>query len=1665
MSSKGPNDTRDRSASPDQTKDEDIDHKYAMGLSAMLNANAGDHAEAATSTAATFSAAAAAAMAAKLRADRKARRDADLELAVRMQYGIEHLTDQVALRTLFPSLPNTSGPSGAGRPREGVSNSEDVIIETADFEALNLRSLWDFQNYIKASACVKCGYRLFERESDPTRLFMRWFDEKPERFTLLECGNCRAPFCTANSSSKSSITFGNKSASWCCESEYLLLIWILLYGFDLCYWEVERRSAQGAKKQAVGPLTTPAYEGKGKGKAQSYQSNGTGYGGNEDIEQYVSATAHTPSEFDDSWKPYEDIMLSIPSYAQHKLNATRKNSGRTGLGRVDSSGNSENVDPRIALDKVALTVLRFLQYLLPSLDRGLSFDMHPSAMLTDMLLESRILDYCANLLINDSLDDVASRYVVYNVVLDFVKVIGMHPTTANLTVFSRRPEQPESCNLLSKAYHNDRVTTDVMVPSIAENLQSLSKLGDLLLENAKHQAMIYNNKGDQDLLSLCRKISGLQNTLSLSAHVSTQNPEVVPAALSTGSVANVDGVADDHIYASHSFKTKAQKQARSAPGRFKRLVHELSMLKSSLPSNIFVRHGEARLDVIKSIIIGPKGTPYENGLFEFDIYCPSEYPNVPPSVSFKEDVPPLWKDVVDQHFKSNADDVLRIVIEWSKQSKCDKPPSAKFTEYLGANQGHGMGYHEILPELHKRLQMYGATVVLPEETAEPEPKKPRIEGSKAKNYQSLFGSGPPDEVLALEQQFVLGFNSQYIGKNNYTPKNKDTPKSQEKGKDNELPSLIPDNSSMMSTSLPSIGGYSGRGVHHASNSFRGRGRGQALGAGPSGIPLPPSGFPPGYPSGFPPGYPSGFPPGYPSGFPSNPLSAANSIPKLESLPEELLQLIISHLKTADLKRAALSSRTLHRHANGYLWQHVCLVDKRRSRLSDDFDDLLRPGGNGIDEHDDTPIIQKLYILARNPSLAANVQTLTHRCHLPTPNIFSELPRMYFDASTLSTDVRLHKLLTRAIRNLVNVHTLRIVYGHWHLVTALITGLLRFDRPREVPLQKLWIESCAFDIRNFDFLGDGNGDGAATGLESIRMRRLRFEPAIATNKHDMAWLDMRLARGGHWYQFHNGAGGWVGTTVEFSEKDLPLQFYVPTPEAMTAVGQAFDNMIWKELWEVSHYVHTLPMDSLLPPSPPRSPFQWLFHSSQSTLTRLDLDWVLWRQREYDDMYDGSKDFLQELAAMRFPHLVAFQMRNAVMPLTALPHDISLLEDTFLTFMEEHPKIKCLAWPLDKFYGHTRPSIETQGRCRRLIAHLAMILTDIRLDTYYIGSGEPKTDHGTSVEAAYQRIRRRRFIAEFAPHMRKIKQIKLEGGIPRDEKRELIRALHHCPLQKAVFIGVSFPAGNTWGAGGSHLIALDAGHTDFTWDLEEENTTAMFKAFRRCACITEPFTFTPEFGWHSGTPLLHTLSIHHAPTLEEIKICGYNGSPILSNLTPETTPLLAPLLQCHNLRQVVVSFWLLTFFEGAYRDAEIIQSWMDTRSPSSTALVVVTPPRSPEPDHPVDAAMMPDPEPTAPRPSFNRWAVALRTRFTPSALAYRVASDLGPFLSPVAKARDGGVRVRASFCLGAREERRVANDIFDLDIRIGRNDQVLEFVGPREEGETGRWWAKMEGRQWF
>ncbi|KAL5115920.1 hypothetical protein ACEQ8H_006142 [Pleosporales sp. CAS-2024a] len=797
--------------------------------------------------------------------------------------------------------------------------------------------------------------------------------------------------------------------------------------------------------------------------------------------------------------------------------------------------------------------------------------------------------------------------------------------------------------------------------------------------------------------------------------------------------------------------------------------------------------------------------------------------------------------------------------------------------------------------------------------------------------------------------------------------------------------------------------------------------------------------------------------------------------RLESLPEELLQLIVYYLPAPALKKASLVSSTLYRHATDVLWEHVCLMDRWRLHPDAPPEPMIQDhrGLGQSDEHDDSPIIGKLFILATQPSIAAKVHVLTHRCHLPTPNIFDELPRMHFHSETLSQDARLHALLRLAMRNMVNVHALRIILGHMSLASLLVAGFLSPHRPRQAPLRKLWLENCCLsaDVMASFALGQ------LSGLESLRIRRVDATSLLCTRQNqreqDLWFPDFRLSRGGMYYQMHDGSGNWAPTTVQPLGEGMSDQFHPFTTAHLMTQAKAFDDAIWTEHAEVESFLAKEHQKNRNPPQEPTilhpnfsSPLRWLIESSQSTLTSLNLDWVLWRRNELE-LNDASANMLKSLASLRFPQLRAFQFRNAVLQQTVLPDDFYLLEDTFLDFMEFHQKLQCLAWPIDRFYSHNRPSTQVRSRSRKLIAHLANMLTDLRVDAQYEGHGETMTDNSHTMEEIHECIRRRRFIAEFAPYMTRLQSIKIEGGVPRDEKREILRALHWCPLDKIVMIGVSYPIGNTWGAHGLNLKALDEGSSwDDIQNLEEEDHQGIFESYKRGLHIPEMFEFQPDYGWSAQAPLLQTLALHHASKVKELKICGYNGCPILSQATPITDPLLLGLRHFNNLRELVMSFWLLTWYEGSYRDTEIINYWKDSRSPASTALVVFTPPRSPILDPPVDPGHFPAFQTRfAPPQVFNRWAVALKTSFSPSALAYRVASDIGQYLSPDAKSRPGGVRVRASFCLGSKDERQPASDIFDLDIRIGKNDQVLEFIGPREEMETSRFWQKLETRRWF
>ncbi|XP_051567990.1 (E3-independent) E2 ubiquitin-conjugating enzyme-like isoform X4 [Myxocyprinus asiaticus] len=79
----------------------------------------------------------------------------------------------------------------------------------------------------------------------------------------------------------------------------------------------------------------------------------------------------------------------------------------------------------------------------------------------------------------------------------------------------------------------------------------------------------------------------------------------------------------------HSFK-KMEFQPAEAKKFFSTVRKEMALLATSLPDGIMVKTFEDRMDLFSALIKGPNRTPYEDGLFLFDIQLPNIYPAVPP---------------------------------------------------------------------------------------------------------------------------------------------------------------------------------------------------------------------------------------------------------------------------------------------------------------------------------------------------------------------------------------------------------------------------------------------------------------------------------------------------------------------------------------------------------------------------------------------------------------------------------------------------------------------------------------------------------------------------------------------------------------------------------------------------------------------------------------------------------------------------------------------------------------------------------------------------------------------------------------------------------------------------------------------------------------------------
>ncbi|KAJ8300817.1 hypothetical protein KUTeg_022336 [Tegillarca granosa] len=88
----------------------------------------------------------------------------------------------------------------------------------------------------------------------------------------------------------------------------------------------------------------------------------------------------------------------------------------------------------------------------------------------------------------------------------------------------------------------------------------------------------------------------------------------------------------EEVPLNHRFLTENQTLDRKT--FMNAVMKEMKLLQTSLPEGIIVKGYEDRMDLYSVMIVGPAKTPYEDGLFFFEVHLPTDYPGNPPNFHY-----------------------------------------------------------------------------------------------------------------------------------------------------------------------------------------------------------------------------------------------------------------------------------------------------------------------------------------------------------------------------------------------------------------------------------------------------------------------------------------------------------------------------------------------------------------------------------------------------------------------------------------------------------------------------------------------------------------------------------------------------------------------------------------------------------------------------------------------------------------------------------------------------------------------------------------------------------------------------------------------------------------------------------------------------------------------
>ncbi|XP_067616443.1 baculoviral IAP repeat-containing protein 6 isoform X2 [Eurosta solidaginis] len=280
-----------------------------------------------------------------------------------------------------------------------------------------------------------------------------------------------------------------------------------------------------------------------------------------------------------------------------------------------------------------------------------------------LLQQSCLIPALSSYLRNDSVLDITRHIPLYRAILQLLRALSLSTELVSLLqpVISNTDSSPAIVELLL----NMKTCVDTYAKRLKVNKKSNIK-------GQTQQVTVNIDDGDDEGLALL--IPDIQETTVLVQKTTNAdalaNQERLDRESGGSGLANIDRIpqsksieqsylevmkklqfdaydmiveADNNGFrfvVSHHFEKMVRMAGdRYHPSRVKRLAQEAVTLSTSLPlsysSSVFVRCDTDRLDIMKVLITGPADTPYANGCFEFDVFFPPDYPNLPMMINLE----------------------------------------------------------------------------------------------------------------------------------------------------------------------------------------------------------------------------------------------------------------------------------------------------------------------------------------------------------------------------------------------------------------------------------------------------------------------------------------------------------------------------------------------------------------------------------------------------------------------------------------------------------------------------------------------------------------------------------------------------------------------------------------------------------------------------------------------------------------------------------------------------------------------------------------------------------------------------------------------------------------------------------------------------------------------